>query len=399
MKFFSYITEKRDEEYPALNGVRAISIMMIIGLHIWIGANHFIPNIPYLLDTALKNLTAGIDLFFILSGFLIYGNLLKEKVKYGNIKLSFFYIKRSLRIFPAYYFLLLVQYLSMRGMLKSLNAAENLDASKTLLKQSLTESISYAWADIFYISNYTKGRLFDYGWSLSIEEQFYLILPPLCALLFFKISDSTRRILLVGLYFIPVILRAVYSQFDILPTHIIYTHSETRFDSLIAGMLCSEFFLSSYYSNFFQKKPIRYSVLSVSIILAAIGFLTEKTAFTQIYAYNCLNLGFAGIVLVSLSENSYIGKFLSFSVFRPIARVSYTMYLWHLYPTSAAISIVCGTVIQSLSYSRTFATFIVAVLFTFLFCTILFYLIERPFLKLKDKWIARLKARSASTPN
>lgn len=64
-----------------------------------------------------------------------------------------------------------------------------------------------------------------------------------------------------------------------------------------------------------------------------------------------------------------------------------------------AISIVCGTVIQSLSYSRTFATFIVAVLFTFLFCTILFYLIERPFLKLKDKWIARLKAGSAATPN
>ncbi|PJZ24016.1 hypothetical protein CH352_17825 [Leptospira hartskeerlii] len=393
MKFLSYITEKRSDEYPALNGVRAFSIMMIIGLHIWIGANHFIPDIPILLDTALKNLTAGIDLFFVLSGFLIYGNLLKEKTKNGNIKLSFFYIKRSFRIFPAYYFLLLVQYISMRGILKSLNAAPHLDSSKELLKTNLTESISYYWADLLYISNYTKGRMFDYGWSLSIEEQFYIILPPLCALLFFKISDKTRRILLVSLYFLPLVFRILYSQFNIFPPHVVYQHSETRFDSLIAGMLCSELYLSTNYTNIVGKKSVRIGLYIVSIALAAIGFLTERNTITQIYAYNCLNLGFAGLVLLSLWESSYFGKFLSLPVFRPIARVSYTMYLWHLYPTSAAISLVCGTVIHSLSYSRTFATFLVAMLFTFIFCVILFYLIERPFLMLKDKWIAHLKSK------
>lgn len=148
---------------PSLDGLRGISILMVL-------LGHLAGTRGFPLSAAAGNRTAvaaiGVHVFFVISGFLITGLLLAELAATDRIRLSRFYFRRTLRIFPPYYALI----------------------ASLVLAQALG-FLSLAPGDVLhaltYTSNYDAGRSWSIGhtWSLGVEEQFYLLWPACLVLL------------------------------------------------------------------------------------------------------------------------------------------------------------------------------------------------------------------------
>src|ERR1700744_1941475 len=136
--------------YPFLDGLRAFSIISVL-------AGHFLrksPLLPYV-DGGV-----GVTLFFLISGFLITTILLKEKVKFGKVSYKNFYIRRSLRILPVAYLFILV--------LLILNRVFSLNITTSQFLATSFYAKNFQWPTDWYSAHF---------WSLSIEEQFYLLMP------------------------------------------------------------------------------------------------------------------------------------------------------------------------------------------------------------------------------
>jgi len=141
---------------PSLDGIRAISIALVI-------VCHFGRDVGWGDPLDLGSL--GVRIFFVISGFLITGLLLKELAREGSVNLPRFYFRRTLRIFPAFYF-----YLACMLLIASFGWADL--------------SLKECWTALTYTSNYWVGslkQLVAHTWSLSTEEQFYLIWPAALA--------------------------------------------------------------------------------------------------------------------------------------------------------------------------------------------------------------------------
>ena len=157
-----FIGEQRSDppgRIPSLDGLRAISIGLVLLAHL-VGTRSFPLSVESGQVLALGEL--GVHVFFVISGFLITRLLLDELGSTGRISLSNFYFRRTMRIFPAYYFFLLVlAALAWGGMVQ-------------LASGDMAHALTYT-------SNYYSARswLVGHTWSLSVEEQFYLLWPAL----------------------------------------------------------------------------------------------------------------------------------------------------------------------------------------------------------------------------
>nr|WP_242602907.1 acyltransferase [Leptospira noguchii] len=200
-------------------------------------------TLPAPLELLYLNLWSGVDLFFVLSGFLISKGLWENWKEDSKINFKSFYIKRTLRIFPAYYFFLTVTYLIGKAMIFNLEKQGLLAQA-----QGLKEGLSKSWGDFLFLGNYVQG-LNSHTWSLSSEEQFYLMFPILSATLFFKVEFKYRQILLWILYFIPLLFR-IYTFTTLNDTATppyfkeIYYPFQTRFDSLIIGVIVMDLYMN-----------------------------------------------------------------------------------------------------------------------------------------------------------
>ncbi|MEP6618246.1 MAG: acyltransferase [bacterium] len=167
------VSEKRIARIPSLDGLRAISIAAVLMGHL-AGTQGFPPVLTSVLRNGYVDFAAlGVTVFFVISGFLITGLLLAEEHKTGGVNLARFYIRRTLRIVPAYAALLIVvAVLDSRGII-SVPRADFVHA-------------------LTYTMNYESGRTWYLGhlWSLAVEEQFYLLWPA--AFAFTNLKWSTR---------------------------------------------------------------------------------------------------------------------------------------------------------------------------------------------------------------
>ncbi|EMF98184.1 acyltransferase [Leptospira borgpetersenii str. 200701203] len=226
----------RDNEIQSLNGLRAFAIILVI-------LNHYAlawKKIGTLQSDSL--FWSGVDLSFVLSGFLISKGLLSDWTRNGAINFQKFYLKRTFRIFPAYYFFITFSLVASSFVLKI--------AEKKGLEQEayvLSFKLSNAWGDFVFLGNYFPGMNI-HTWSLSIEEQFYLVFPLFCNLLLFKMNPKHRQPLLWSLLLIPTTFRViVYMTTDIPLTpeyfNEIYFPFHTRFDSLVMGVIAMDLYV------------------------------------------------------------------------------------------------------------------------------------------------------------
>lgn len=186
-----------------LNGLRALAVTAVV----WHHSPHR-ESIPL-----LSNGFLGVDLFFVLSGYLITSLLLQERDRFGTVSLSQFYARRTLRIFPLYYAVLgaLALYYLLRG-------------GHPFISE-------LPW-HITYASNWVQtGSLMSIGWSLSTEEQFYLVWPLIFAIC------TTRIAILFLLAFLAANQAVNFGLFDRWISYDSYPILQCTFTPIVLGVL------------------------------------------------------------------------------------------------------------------------------------------------------------------
>ncbi|PJZ59758.1 acyltransferase [Leptospira adleri] len=381
--FFPFL--KNEKEIQSLNGIRAIAILFVIIYHVWLPFS--ISNIPKIIQSILWNFNSGVDLFFVLSGFLIYSGILKYENKPDQFSKKRFFIARTLRIFPAYYFSLLILFLYFLGKVQKISQIPNPNEFQSAELHSLYQMLQNCYSDFFYISNYTQHRLSLVGWSLSIEEQFYVLLPFISTFLLLKLKPPRRILLLVILYLIPLSFRFFYLLKNSDISVLIYSH--TRVDSLIVGMILAEIQISSLKTK--KSKLIENSIPVFGFFILLIGHVFSLDHwFRRTIGFNLFNIGYSMLIFASIQTESAISSILGSPFLRPIARLSYTMYLWNILIAGIAISKVLSGVAAP-STGEFIMAVLAAIFYCFLSSWILYLLIERPFLILKEKILKESK--------
>ncbi|MBI3395323.1 MAG: acyltransferase [Spirochaetia bacterium] len=384
---FRYIASPflRDpQENQALNGVRAFAILLVTMFHSWIPLSAVSQIFPGPVRTLLGNVNSGVDLFFVLSGYLIYSGLLKWHNQPDQISKGRFLLRRVLRIFPAYYFYLIVSVIFYQSRLNHLSAAAEMSPGNLAEIQALTASLSHWYADFFFISNFTDHKLSLISWSLAIEQQFYLILPFLAQLFLFRFPFRIRVAVLCALSGAALAFRIYYEAMGYYQTYLYFT--QCRMDSLAAGMILAELEGHDRRSGRSWTLSGRWQITSLAAA-AAILYLghafTLDHWFRRVFAYNCYILGYAVVLYVAVLDNGWFREFLASALWRPIARMSYTMYLWNI----TTIGLAANKVIK---HARDFTAadfllvFLAGTAYCFVTAWVLHLAVEKPFLALKN---------------
>lgn len=284
---------------------------------------------------------AGVDLFFVLSGFLVGGLLIAEYNQFGRVDVGRFLIRRGLKIYPAFYFFLFLSVgITLAARLAGIPLFSVEINARTLV------------AEIFYLQNYLGGIWFP-NWTLAVEEHFYFLLA-LFFLAFGRSAGAVRRLAAVTLAVIPVIIALRFLSVEAGPDAqrtgaLLVTH--LRLDSLLFGVLMA----CAYHSARRWFDGVRtwvWAVLAVSGAVTAIIWLwavpVQAFAMTTI-GYTVLYLSF-GVALTGLVQlGGRGGNGLWTRYFRESAPVlaianvgvySYSIYLWHLFVLESLYAVV-----------------------------------------------------------
>lgn len=173
MRLLPPSTSKR---MPDLDVLRGIAIALVLFIHAPIAFSQ--TSATGMVLTTIKNLGwSGVDLFFVLSGFLISGLLYREYQSTGRIKLGRFLLRRGLKIWPAYYFVMI-------GVMVCVTPVESLDGEAGLLfVKRLYWQLRAYWPYWLFVQNYIGMKGWEYTWSIAVEEHFYLTFAALLWLL------------------------------------------------------------------------------------------------------------------------------------------------------------------------------------------------------------------------
>lgn len=308
----------------------------------------------------------GVDLFFVLSGYLVSGLLFGEYQKTGKIRPIRFLIRRGMKIYPSFYALILFSFIF------------NLAGPKPRLNQVLSE--------IFYVQNYFPG-IWGHTWSLAVEEQFYILLVIVVILLVRSrkenpLSSIPRLVVIVCLACLSIRLVTYYFH-PYYEYRVNYTPTHMRLDALAFGVLISylRHFHRPRYEAFIQAHYKILLIFGVLLILPA--FLKDIKTYPFIYTagYTLIYLGSGMILMAVTAVNLRQTGLLRFMGF--IGKHSYNIYLWHL-PVRSFLnsSLMQNTAVQSNSYVYilTFATLGIMV---GIFWSLT---LEAYFLKLRDRF-------------
>jgi peptidoglycan/LPS O-acetylase OafA/YrhL len=312
-------------QLPPLDGLRAVAILLVLFTHIV----QQIPGVSYVAwytewATPLYNGWIGVDLFFVLSGFLVGGAVLRS-IAAGQFSFRTFYLRRFFRILPAYFAVILglcaVRYLW--------------PANGGLPTFTLTDLVP----NVFLLTDYWPRDIGVPSWSLSIEEHFYLLIP----LLLFaarKYPVATQRNLLLAVVFLALLSRMLtYRTFSLGEAtpgaailQLIYFPFHNRMDALAMGVLVA---------LLHQDQPegvpgsLRGAAGALGILLTGFVFLTGALKggwLETTLQYSLLALGFGAILwsVLPAQPTTLLARILSAPGWVPVARLSYSLYLTHL---------------------------------------------------------------------
>jgi peptidoglycan/LPS O-acetylase OafA/YrhL len=337
---------------PSLDGLRAVSIALVLAGHA-AGSRHFLSSATVARFGDLGNL--GVRMFFVISGFLITRLLLKELARSGTIALRAFYVRRALRIFPAFYtFIGGVSLLALAGVV-------TLDRSDFV--HAVTYTMNYHVTD-----NFTLRHL----WSLSVEEQFYLLWPvTLAALGLGRASWILGGVLAI----VPLMRIALFHLFPGYEAYI-YTAFEGVCDALATGCLLAIFLPRLVASPLFTKL---IGSRLFPLLIVALFVANKQTDHPSAYFLLCIpfmNVTMAMIVGRYVQNPGLLaGRLLNSRALVEVGVLSYSLYLWQQL-----------FLIQGRPPHFVLQTFPWNVGFALLFAALSYTVIEKPFLRLKGRF-------------
>jgi peptidoglycan/LPS O-acetylase OafA/YrhL len=287
-----------------IDGLRAVSILLVVGYH----------ALPWLVPGGF----VGVDIFFVISGFLITRIILTQ-LKAGTFSSMEFYARRIRRIFPALIVVLAVTYLT--GWFVLLPDGFSLLGKSTAAGVAFVSNLFQLTQLGYFAPDATENPLLHL-WSLGIEEQFYIFWPPLLWVL----SGSKRRwfwiaAIAAASFGVSLMIFFGYKEWSF------YSPISRAWELLAGGMVANRYVDHPEYEQqrFAQRDNLLATIGIVAIGGAAIG-LNQSSLFPGIWAL----LPVLGAVLIIVSPNSSVNRILLSN--RPmvlIGLISYPLYLWH----------------------------------------------------------------------
>jgi len=290
--------------YPSLDGLRGIAIIMVVFFHLNL-TSVFFYHIVF-------NGELGVLIFFVLSGFLITTLCIKEKVITNNISLKNFYIRRTLRIFPvAYLFILVLIVLNIVYKLH-INYINILGAALYLMNFSS------------YFRKYNFAFQTAHYWSLSVEEQFYLIVPFIL-----KKNFTVYLIIILCVVFVLPLLITLQYFYIFLNNWVFtaFTHYLVKFQAIAVGCLFSVLTFKYPFNNINIKTKVVANILAIGIILYIQydNFFSLKSVFSSLLI--SLLVGYI-IITNIIPGKDFIFKILNAGFLKTIGTLSYSIYIW-----------------------------------------------------------------------
>ncbi|MGA7297712.1 MAG: acyltransferase [Rhodanobacteraceae bacterium] len=395
-----HLIHRPQHQEPVVDGVRAIAVLWVVMLHMfwfqsWLFPEQIHAIFAFPASGWLATGALGVDLFFVISGFLIGSILFGEFRKTGGIIFTRFYVRRFLRLIPVYVMVMLMGLYFLDG-----------------------HNVEHAWANLLYINNFLpiKEQYMGWCWSLAIEEQFYLIFPAFI-MLFMGLGKGRLRIL-VALMGLSLVIRfsvihamGITPPFRITPDdpHFypffdnIYDKPWTRFGGLLAGATGA--FLSTFHAErikrFFSHT---WRVTGIALLCLAVMAHVACTPFTSaMFSHmpplarelwltlyrDVFSLATIFLILAAIHTPRLFGgglrRFLSWKGFYPVAQVSYSLYMIHemifnwLFPSLMPI------LQPRIGIPATIAVnAVIGVLISFALACLLYTFIERPCMRMRS---------------
>ncbi len=353
--------------FGALDGLRCLSIVWVIGFHCKLDHTLLFRRGDY-----------GVGLFFVISGFLITTLLLREKAGKGEISLTNFYVRRTLRIFPLYY------------------AAVILYTSLVLAMEHGPERWAYfshlpffvTYTGNWFVDRFAAERvIFAFSWSLATEEQFYLLWP---SVLRFTRSARTPVVVVIATLILSLIALGLNIA-GLLP----FGDTGNRIITSIAPTICAGCLLAYAFNSRIWFDRLRTALGAVwsaplaliSMAVIYLGLMYAPAESTREYSLDCLfTLSLLTVVATCcMREDNGVAKLLANPVVRYVGTISYGMYLLHMLAMNATKKIV---------HAHDWRFFAVAMVISIGLASASYWLYERQFLKLKGRFGNRVKSES-----
>jgi peptidoglycan/LPS O-acetylase OafA/YrhL len=340
------------KQLPGLDGIRAIAAFSVVFYH---------AGVPFVSGGL------GVLIFFVLSGFLITWLLLKEDDATGNVSLRDFYIRRSLRIFPAFY-----------------------AYSGLVLALSLWRHRAILWpqaiASLLYVNNYYQGLHgdpntgFSHTWSLAIEEQFYLLWP----VAFLLLRTNRRKLIwflagtIAGVWVYRGVLIFVFNANQ----GYLYEAFDTRADHLLIGCLLAVVLRTGAVPAFWNWLIAHTWTAALTVAALAASSFAESlygTGYRDTIGFT-LNPLLAALWIAQMIAFSEAGawRWMNWSWVAYLGKISYSIYLYQQLVVSVPDKLLAGYPM----IARVAASAAIVILFA----SLSHYVIERPFLRLKARF-------------
>jgi peptidoglycan/LPS O-acetylase OafA/YrhL len=369
---------------PGLDGLRAIAILLVFASH----------------SDLLSVGWVGVQLFFVLSGYLITGILLDMKDSLPSREyFTKFYGRRFLRIFPLYYFYLALMAVVAYWLIR-------VDFRPNYMQIYLDQvwyAVLYIY-DFFYRAPWFQPSLFlDHFWSLSVEEQFYIIWPLLLLVvpqqnlkklfILFILLGPISRFIFYWLYASGSSLWAFREPFGL----VIYSWPLSHLDAFALGAYISRFPIPRSRQQLFILAVLvltsgyvaTYITTGNIGVVSALGYdLRSSSAYQFVWAHTLLDYFFA-VLLYCVVREKVFTSFLEMPWLRYLGKISYGMYVYHL-PIIWFIERFSEEGI--LGEMTHWARVVISISATILIATLSFYLLERPILNLKGRFFSWSKA-------
>ena len=316
------MSNNKSKYLPSIDSLRALAVLAVIIYHV---------DVNYLPGGFL-----GVDLFFVLSGYLISSLIIKEYRKTGSLNLYNFYIRRARRLLPAVYFMITVGLVVMVLFNEVLLRKSHLDA---IFGYIYSSNWWYIFHKLDYFDSFGAQSPFKHLWSLAIEEQFYMIFPLLFLLINRKkkSKDGTYKLnknflyVVLGLILVSLIVHILL--FDINNISRIYFGTDTRAFSLLVGVVGAILYpMEKLHTKVTPQQNIMYSVVSlvsIAILITVMIYTSEYN--TWLYRGGFLLVAILGLIVIISSgkQHTLMSRLLSFKPVVFIGKISYSLYLWH----------------------------------------------------------------------
>jgi peptidoglycan/LPS O-acetylase OafA/YrhL len=357
----------RRHRLEGLDAMRGVAVLMVLGAHFNLTAP--LSTAPWLNGVLLHwqaSGWSGVDLFFVLSGFLISSLLFREHAAHGRVRVGRFLLRRGLKIYPSFWVMVLFTVCAMLATGHPVQPAELL-------------------SELLFVQNYGPS-LYNYTWSLAVEEHFYLLLVGLIVWLGTRDHD-VRGVLRVALFTLPAVLVARFVSVWVWPEwyriHVSYTH--LRLDGLAFGVALG--YVAVFHGDALEHwvRQWRWVLLIASgLLCVSLAGVPQRSPWLFTVGLSTLYLGAGSLLLLARYSPFALG--LS-GLVAPLAWVganSYAIYLWHVPVRQWGGGLLAWLTGQE---APTVGGLLLYVLGAVLFGAFMTRMVERPALAWRDRYV------------